>query len=156
MYLDLSAAIAPVAAAMRHRIIDVRRWALSQGRPVDADVVALILAGKMSWRDEPPDRWTRVGVYGNLYADVPNLCSAHGELRPISQPEVLWTYLSYLHETTQFDPGSDPLRELRKPLRCYGGLGPDGFKATENTPRVKCVCKVPYRRRPARRQSEAG
>ena len=156
MFTDLSAAVAPVATTMRSRIVDVRRWALAAGRPVDADVIALVLAGKTSWRDEPLDRWTRIGVYQNLYADVPNWCSVRFVLLPAELPEVLWLYLSYLDGTDQFQAGSDPLRELRKPLRCYGGLDPDGRPAAPNAPRVRCVCKVPYRPRRAQPESQAG
>lgn len=110
----------------------------------------------MTWADEPLDRWTRTGVYQNLYADVPNWCTMHRTQRPADVPEVLWVYLSYLEDTGQFSPGSDPVRELRKPLRCYGGLGPDGLPAGPGSPRVPCVCRVPYRPRPTRRQPGGG
>lgn len=148
MLLVLSDAIAPVAAAMRPMLRDVRKWSLAHGRPVDADVLALVLAGKAEWRDEPVTLWTRIGVYHNLYADVWNWCTLHRVPMPEDVPEVLWLYLSYLDKTDQFARGSDPLRELRRPLRCYGGLGADGLPAPAGAPRVRCVCKVPYRRRP--------
>ncbi len=156
MILELSHAITPFTARFRPRIVDVRRWALSTGRAVDPEVVALILAGKTSWSGDPLDRWTRIGVYGTLYSYVPNWCSAHRVMVPAHLPEVLWLYLSYLGETGRFHPGSDPLRELRRPLRCYGGLGPDGLPAPPGAPRVRCVCKVPYQPRRAPRPSHAG
>ncbi len=150
MLLELSDVIAPVAAPMRSTIVDVRKWALSQGRGVDPDLLALILAGKAEWRKEPVTLWTRIGVYSSLYSDVRNWCTTHSVLTPAGPiPETLWLYLSYLGETRQFAPGSDPLRELRRPLRCYGGLGADGLPAPAGARRVVCVCKVPYRRRPS-------
>ena len=153
---DLSATIAPFAAPYRSRILDVRKWALSAGRRVDGDVVGLVIAGKTSWGDEPLDRWVRIDVYANLYSRVPNWCSMHRVLVPADLPEVLWLYLSYLADTGQLTPDSDPLRELRRPLRCYGGLGPDGLPAAANARRVKCVCKVPYQGRPRRSESGTG
>lgn len=87
------------------------------------------LAAKSELRGEPVTRWRRLDVYQHLWADVRNWCS------------------SYLDETDGFAEGSDPIRELRKPLRCYGGLGPDGLQAKPGAPQPRCVCKVPYRRR---------
>jgi hypothetical protein len=148
MLLELSDVIAPIAAPMRSAIVDVRRWALSQGRRVDADLLALVLVGKTEWRHDPITLWTRIGVYENLYSDVWNWCTVHSVSMPAEHvPETLWLYLSYLSETRQFASGSDPLRELRRPLRCYGGLGADGLPAPLGARRVVCVCKVPYRRR---------
>jgi hypothetical protein len=156
MNVDPSGALPPLAAPLRARVLDVRRWALAAGRRVDAGVLGLILAAKTWHTDEPLDRWSRIGVYQSLYSGVWNWCTVHGARFPDDLPEVLWRYLSYLEETRQFEKGSDPVRELRRPLRCYGGLGPDGLPAPADAPRVKCVCKVPYRRRPVRRGSQAG
>lgn len=147
MPVELSDAISPSAAAMRSQLLDVRRWALARGTPVDANVLALVLAAKSWLRDEPVTRWRRLDVYQHLWADVRNWCSAHSTMVPVDVPEVLWLYFTYLDETDSFADGSDPIRELRKPLRCYGGLGPDGMPAKPGTPRPRCVCKVAYRRR---------
>lgn len=132
---------------MHAQLLDVRRWALARGTPVDGDVLALVLAAKAWCRDEPVTHWRRLDVYQHLWADVWNWCSAHSTVLPVNVPEVLWLYFSYLDETNGFADGSDPIRELRKPLRCYGGLGPDGLPAKPGAPRPRCVCKVPYRRR---------
>lgn len=156
MNVNPSAASPPLAAPLRSRILDVRRWALATGRPLDAGVLGLILAAKTWCTDEPLDQWSRIGVYQTLYSGVWNWCTVYRILFPEDLPEVLWRYLSYLEETRQFEEGSDPVRELRRPLRCYGGLGPDGLPAPANAPRVKCVCKVPYRRRRAQSESRAG
>jgi hypothetical protein len=147
MPVELSDAISPVAATMRPLIRDVRTWALAQGKPVDAAVLALLLAAKSEWRKEPVTRWTRIGVYQHLWGDVRNWCSLRSVLLPEDVPEVLWLFLSFLSESGRLDPASDPLRELRRPLRCYGGLGADGLPAPAGAPPVRCVCKVPYRRR---------
>jgi hypothetical protein len=156
MNVDPSAASPPLAAPLRLRILDVRRWALAAGRPLDAGVLGLILAAKTWYSDEPLDRWSRIRVYQTLYSGVWNWCTVHSVVFPEDLPEVLWRYLSYLEETQQFEEGSDPVRELRRPLRCYGGLGTGGLPAPANAPRVKCVCKVPYRRRRAQSDSQAG
>ncbi|MDP1803800.1 MAG: hypothetical protein Q8K72_01400 [Acidimicrobiales bacterium] len=147
MPVELSDAISPAAATMRTQLLAVRRWALAQGVPVDADVLALVLAAKSELRGEPVTRWRRLDVYQHLWADVRNWCSTHSTMVPENVPEILWLYFSYLDETDGFAEGSDPIRELRKPLRCYGGLGPDGLQAKPGAPQPRCVCKVPYRRR---------
>jgi hypothetical protein len=146
MPIELSDAISPVASAMRSQLLDVRRWALARGAPVDADVLALVLAAKAWLRDEPVTLWRRLDVYQHLWADVRNWCSAFDD-GARRGAQVLWLYFTYLDETGSFAAGSDPIRELRKPLRCYGGLGADGLPEEPGTPRPRCVCKVPYRRR---------
>jgi len=147
MLLELSDAVSSVVAEHRARILDVRRWALAAGVPVDADLLALILAARSWWRETPVTLWHRIDVYQLLRADAANWCSMHRVLIPVELPEALWVYFTYLHETAGFARGSDPLRELRRPLRCYGGLGPDGRPAGAGARRVQCVCVVPYRRR---------
>lgn len=144
--VELSVAVAPRRRAWRTRLADVRRFALSRGRPVDPDVIALILAAREECAyDESGDRWTRLGVYHFLWADAWNWCSMHRSSFPMDVPEVLWTYLHYLRERRLFEPGSDPFRELLKPLRCYCGLDADGRRDDEGPQApLKCECKVPY------------
>jgi hypothetical protein len=145
--VELSDAVVHARRVWRRRIAGVSRWSLAQGRPVDPDLTALILAARDEWSmDDAPDVWTRIGVCHCLYADVSNWCSMRRVLIPDHVPEALWTYLHYLKEHRQFGTGSDPFRELLRPLRCYGGLGPDGrpYPAGARL-RVRCVCKIPYR-----------
>lgn len=144
--VDLSEAVAVARRTRRARIAEFCRWSLAIGRPVDPDVIALILAGRDEWSlDDNADTWTRLGVYHCLYADVSNWCGTRRVLLPEGIPEALWTYLHYLAEHRILDPASDPLRELLRPLRCYGGLDRDGRPEPEGSRRrVRCVCKVPY------------
>ena len=92
------------------------------------DVLALILAAteEADGRDVSPRRWSRTGVNAVLSVHVFNWCSMHRTLAPDGVPEALWTYLDFLVASGRIDPESDPLRELRKPLRCYGGLDEEG------------------------------
>jgi hypothetical protein len=61
-------------------------------------------------------------------------------------PETLWTYLDFLFATGRIDPASDPLPELRKPLRCYAGLDEHGLPERDtHAPRPPCECHVVYR-----------
>ena len=89
-------------------MLDVRRWALAQGRPVDPDILGLVIAGKLSWGDEPLDRWMRIDVYGHLYSRVPNWCTMQRVMVPIDVPEVLWMYLWYLDEAVCSTPPATP------------------------------------------------
>lgn len=141
-------ATAAARLAHRDRIVAVCEWAMAQGRPVLPSYVALVVAAKADvgqFDAEPLDRWTRTGVYGHLYSHCCNWCADHDTRVPVDLPEALWTYLHYLHAHGLFAAGSDPLKALLDPLRCYGGLGPDGTTATWR--RVTCRCKVEYRPR---------
>ncbi|MBV8959348.1 MAG: hypothetical protein JO087_11295, partial [Actinobacteria bacterium] len=139
---------ATAAARLQHRdrILAVCTWALEQGRPVLPAHVALIVDAKAEqegWNGEPLDRWTRVDVYGHLYSRMFNWCTFHDTRLPSDIPEAFWTYLHFLHEHHLLTFDSDPLKALLDPLRCYGGLGPDGTTATWR--RVTCRCRVEYR-----------
>jgi hypothetical protein len=61
-----------------------------------------------------------------LTADVFNWCSIRCVLLPADVPEAMWHLLDVLVATDALDHDSDPLDELRKPLRCYGGLDGSG------------------------------
>jgi hypothetical protein len=62
-------------------------------------------------------------------ADVFNRCSIRRVLRRADVPEAMWHLLDVLVATDALDHDSDPLDELRKPLRCYGGLDGSGRQA---------------------------
>jgi hypothetical protein len=137
--VSLKDAVAPARVEFRERIRAVSRWSLAQGRPVPAEHLALIIEAKVQWRDRASlDHWTRTGVYQHLRCDVFNWCSLHRVLVPDGVPESLWTYLHFLDEHGLLAEGSDPLRRLLDPLRCYGGLGPDGTRETAVP--VTCRC----------------
>ena len=147
--LDLSDAVRPARKKWGARIGAILRWSLAQGRPVVPDVLALILVARNEWTDgEESDVWTRIDVYHCLYAEIFNWCALRRVLVPDFVPETLWVYLHYLKDQRMFRAGSDPFRELLRPLRCYGGLDADGrpYEPAAH-PRVRCVCKVPYRPR---------
>jgi hypothetical protein len=149
---------ATAAARVQHRerIIAACEWALAQGRPVLPSQVALIVAAKAESDADTGkalDQWTRTGVYGHLWADAFNWCGDHDTRVPVDLPEALWTYLHYLHAHGLLTVDSDPLKALLDPLRCYGGLGPDGTTVTWR--RVTCRCKVEYRQPASSRSSVA-
>ncbi len=144
--VELSAAVAVARSIWRQRIHEVARWSLAMGRPIDPDVLALILAARAERGiDDGAETWTRLGVYHCLYADTANWCGMRRVLIPDGIPETLWTYLHWLKDRRLFGRNSDPFRELLRPLRCYGGLDRNGRPASEGARRVRCVCKVPYR-----------
>ena len=56
------------------------------------------------------------------------------------------TRLTLLPTSGQFDPRSDPLWELRKPLICYGGLDFEGRPRPRDDPSpIPGKCHLPYR-----------
>jgi hypothetical protein len=131
----------------RERIVAVCEWTLEEGRPVLPSYVALIVAAKAhhdGYSGDALDHWTRVDVYGHLYSWMFNWCTLHDTRLPTDIPEAVWTYLHYVHGHSLLTADSDPLKALLDPLRCYGGLGPDGTTATWR--RVACRCRTQYRR----------
>jgi hypothetical protein len=77
-----------------------------------------------------------------LTADVFNRCSIRRVLRPADVPEAIWHLLDALATTDALDHDSDPLDELRKPLRCYGGLDGSGRQLRRRRPARRAV-RVP-------------
>jgi hypothetical protein len=144
----VSLAHAVRSARTRHRrlIAAAAAWALERGRPLPLDVLALILAAAERDDEITPQRWSRTGVNEVLAIHIFNWCSLHRTLNPDGVPETLWTYLDFLFATGRIDPASDPLCEVRKPLRCYAGLDEQGLPQREtNAPRAPCECHVVYR-----------
>ena len=67
-----------------------------------------------------------MSVNALLMHDVPEWCERRSVAWPFALPESIWRYLDFLAATGRLDPASDPLPELRRPLRCFGQLGVDG------------------------------
>jgi hypothetical protein len=158
--VPLGEAVRPWRQRHRSLLAALGTWALSCGRSVDLDLVALILAAREAgFRKAPPGSWTRTGVYHCLGADVPNWCSLWRVLWPEGVPGALWQLLDFLVATDRLDRASDPIDELRKPLMCYGGLdrsgrervpddgtgGPSEPVGVTDDPPFRCECYVTYR-----------
>ena len=121
----------------RARTRDVRRWALSQGRPVEAGAVELILEVKNDCLGEPLDRWTLDGLADLMWTYVPQWCVSCGTDRPKHLAETLWIYLAYLSDTEQLAGGSDELAALQASLVAYGGLDRFGHSRARARARIR-------------------
>lgn len=127
--------LVPFAEAVReartqHRTLlaAAAEWALANGCSLDLDVAALIVDAT---RRTPITRPTKVGVNDLLGSRCFNWCSLRRTLTPDRIPETLWVLLDFLYATDRVHPDSDPLEEVRKPLRCYCGLGDDGERRSD-------------------------
>ncbi len=90
-------------------------------------------------------RLDRPTVQGVLYADVRNSASTLGTVLPEDWHVHLWTVVNWVHDDGRLCPESDPLPALLEPLRCYGGLGADGYPMPEGTDvDFPCQCHLPY------------
>lgn len=159
-FVEVAEAVRPWRLRHRPLLAELGAWALSCGRSVDLDLVALILAAHESGFDKaPPGSWTRTGVHRCVGVDVPNWCARARVLWPTGVPAALWQLLDFMVATGRLDRDSDPIEELRKPLMCYGGLdgagGERGHDATTGDasrpdadaadPPIRCECYVRYR-----------
>lgn len=128
----------------------VRCWATEHRRAFDADVLAVILAGRSlaeQWSSAHETRgnyWTRTQVNHLLGKDVPNACGLLSTRRPENDAEQLWNLLHCLASTGLLHFDSDELPDLVDPLHCYAGLDPEGNHLTdeqlESTPPHPCRC----------------
>jgi len=149
-FRPLAEAVEPVRGRHHDLLAAVARWSLEHGAGIDTDVLALILgAVEEGFERVTPTLWRRDAIVDTLRTDALNWCSLSHVEPPRTMAATLWRYFDYLHDTGGFDPASDPLAELRKPLRCYGGLDADGNEDPDpNRERPPCECFVPYRRPP--------
>lgn len=145
--VPLATAVAAVRSRLRPLVDEAVGWAAEHGAPVDADLFALICAGRSDDTGRDPILgWTRAGVYRLLRVGIPNWCSSGRCHWPLEVVPATWHWLDFLHDTRRADPASDPLWELRKPLICYGGLDFDGRARPEGDPSpIPCECFLPYR-----------
>jgi hypothetical protein len=123
----------------------VAEWALAAGRSCDLDVAALCLDALERYRTPEGIRLDRPDVNGILWADIRNAASLLDTMLPSSSSVDLWTVLHWCHETGGLTADSDPLPALLEPLRCYGGLGEDGYPMPDGVDvDFPCQCYVPY------------
>lgn len=145
--VPLATALSTIRSRYRPLIDEAGRWAAENGAPVDAELFALICAGRSEDTDRDPIRgWTRAGVYRLLRIGIPNWCSLSRCRWPLEVVSATWRWFDFLQDTRRMDPASDPLWELRKPLICYGGLDFDGSpRPAEDPSPIPCECALPYR-----------
>ncbi|MGH9111426.1 MAG: hypothetical protein ACRDZN_03875 [Acidimicrobiales bacterium] len=150
-FTPLATAVEPWRQRHGQMLAELRVWALERGRPVDLDVVALILAAREAGPDDAPlGLWARTGVNRCLSVDTFNWCSLGQVLYPDGVPGTFWLFLEFLADGGRLERASDPLDELHKPLVCYGGLDRSGREPTDDDydddrSSVRCECQVRYR-----------
>lgn len=149
--------IAP--ACYRHRVVidAARRWSLAMVCWLPSDLVALTLAVHAAPSTsfslgDPSDEiglgmhlWTRQDVAWVLTGGVEQWCARHHTAVPVRFPEAVWRFLDFLVATDRLDPASDPLLELRRPLRCIAELNASGhWRVGDDPDPGPCVCAEPY------------
>lgn len=144
--VPLATVVAP--ERQRHRALVEAAAAWQEGRPrrTDPDLFTLLCAAAEESHAMTPTRWTRTGTAHFLRCDLLNWCSARRCAWLDGTIPALWEWFDFLHDTGRFDPASDPVAELRKPLCCAGWLDQDGRPLPHDEPRqVECECFLPYR-----------
>lgn len=143
--LPLAAAAAPLRARHHDALRSLAAWCLSEGRACDLDVAALCLESLDGYREPEGYRLDRPTVNWVLWGDVRNQATITGTSLPRQWHVHLWSVLRWLHDDGRLHDASDPVGPLLEPLRCYGGLGDDGYPmppgATVDFP---CQCYVAH------------
>jgi hypothetical protein len=107
---------------LRQLRLEVLRWAMHMGVPVDADSLTCILLAKQHQRDPSVLHFTADAVRSLLWIDILSLCADLERRPPEHVATTFWTLLDYLDRHDRFDPQSDALAQLREPLIDSGGL----------------------------------
>lgn len=146
---SLADAVAPIRRRHRELVEAAQTWTLSHQVVLPVDLVVLIIAVSLQRDSVPaelaPTYWTRTAVNRLVMTGLPNWCAAHRVPLPFDAPEAVWAYLDFLVDTDRLHPQSDPLAELRRPLRCYGQLDESGRWDPEGDPIAqRCECYCPY------------
>jgi hypothetical protein len=131
-------------AALRQQVLAVRRWALSNGIPVDVDPLVVVVGTLLD--DErasglDPGQWTEARVVEFIWTGCLLWCLEHGVGAPAGVGTALATYWAFLGDNGGLASGSDPLRSLVVAL--------SSCTAAASTGRSR-------RRRPVRSGTDAG
>lgn len=143
--VPLGAAVAPLRTRHQAALRRFAEWCLAHGRPCDLDAAALCVDALERFREPDGTRLDRPTMNGVLWADVRNATSLLDTRSPEDLPVHLWSVISWLSNESLLHPDSDPLGPLLEPLRCYGGLGADGYPMPEGTDvDFPCQCYIPH------------
>jgi len=114
-----------LSADLRMHRVEVSRWALAQGRPLNLDAITVVLAVRQFEADADGQaftRWTTQRLIAFLWGSAVEWCDVHGVALPEGLNETLWSYLSFLDKTKTLAGGSSKLGQLRSVLVEMGGL----------------------------------
>ena len=114
---------------LRAHRVEVSRWALAHGRPLNLDAITVVLAVRQFEADtdgRPFTWWTTQRLIAFLWGSATEWCDVRGVELPDGLNETLWTYLSFLDRTKMLAGGSSRLRQLRDVLVEMGGLTKSG------------------------------
>ena len=76
---------------------------------------------------------------------IPGWCLARATVCPHQLPEAIWRFVDFLAATDRLHAESDPVVELRRPLRCLGQLGDDGrWDEALGADPGPCMCFIRY------------
>lgn len=112
---------------LRRRSLDIRRWALAQGRGIDPDALTVILRvidDDVEHSHLAADVWTADRVLEFIWARAWSWCEVEGLTLPPSAPAALLAYLDHLHATGELAAASDPIAILRAQLESTARVDP--------------------------------
>lgn len=128
---------------LRQERVEVARWALAQGRPLNLDAITVVLGAKhfeAGLERSPFRRWTTKGVLTFALGSAVEWCLHQGVARPMTFGESLYTYVAWLGAEKHLTSGSSPLPDLLTTIADVTGLTRQGRarvgSAAAVTPRV--------------------
>lgn len=132
--------------------VEVARWALATGRPLNLDAIGVILAtrhGEAASGLKGFNWWTTNEVLTFLFDSVDAWCRANEVTVPLHLGESLLTYIDFLAEHRLFARGSSTHRQLRTTIIDLAGLTADGHRpavAQRRPPVVEPILLSEFRR----------
>ena len=133
--------------ALRQHRLEVARWALAHGRPLNLDSITVVLAARRheaALEHRPFTRWSTTSLLTFLFGTCVQWCEAQGVARPATCGETLLTYLDHLADTGQLATGSTPIDQLRRTVAHLTGLSEAGFRS-EPAPSRQFAVPTPIR-----------
>lgn len=123
----------PLDPALRALRVEVARWALATGHPLNLDAIGVILGARHAEAaidGRPFNRWTTNSVLTFLFGTAAEWCEHHQVTMPPHLGESLLTYVSFLTEARVLATGSSTPRQLHNTISDLAGLTVTGHRGS--------------------------
>jgi len=121
----------PLEPALRGLRVEVARWALRSGQPLNLDAISVILGARHAEaivEGRPFNRWTTNSVLTFLFGTADGWCARQGIPVPLHLGESLLTFVNFLAAEGVLATGSSPVRQLRTTISDLAGLTDSGHR----------------------------
>lgn len=126
----------PLDPALRALRVEVARWALETGRPLNLDAIGVILGARHAEAvidGRPFNRWTTNTVLTFLFGTADHWCERQHITVPPHLGESLLTYIVFLASIGALAKGSSSFRQLENTISDLAGLTESGHRRADRS-----------------------